>query len=69
MLDIVYPALLALPRTLKEHSYKAPNKETGTPFQWLHNEPLWTWLGSHPKDALNVSNISLFNLLRSRCLT
>lgn len=45
--DIV-PAIMAMPRTLAEHQYKAPTKETGTPYKWAHGEELWTWLGSHP---------------------
>jgi hypothetical protein len=45
--DII-PAIMAMPRTLAEHQYKSPTKETGTPFKWAHGEELWTWLGSHP---------------------
>lgn len=45
---------MAMPRTLAEHRYKVPTKETGTPFKWAHGEELWTWLGSHPDRALNM---------------
>ncbi|CAG8976831.1 hypothetical protein HYALB_00009095 [Hymenoscyphus albidus] len=48
------PAIMAMPRTLEEHQYKAPSKETGTPFKWAHGEELWTWLGSHPDRAANM---------------
>jgi hypothetical protein len=44
----IIPAIMAMPRTLAEHQYKAPTKETGTPYKWAHGEELWTWLGSHP---------------------
>lgn len=40
--------------TLKEHNYKAPTKETGTPYKWVHGEELWTWLGSHPDRTMNM---------------
>lgn len=45
---------MAMPRTLEEHQYKAPTKDTGTPYKWAHGEELWTWLGSHPDRALNM---------------
>ncbi|KAH8667923.1 O-methyltransferase [Tricladium varicosporioides] len=48
------PAIMAMPRTLVDHQYKAPTKETGTPYKWAHGEELWTWLGSHPDRALNM---------------
>ncbi|KAE8454287.1 hypothetical protein EG329_005212 [Mollisiaceae sp. DMI_Dod_QoI] len=51
--DII-PAIMAMPRTLAEHEYKAPTKETGTPYKWAHGQELWTWLGSHPDRALNM---------------
>ncbi|CZR61327.1 uncharacterized protein PAC_11223 [Phialocephala subalpina] len=51
--DII-PSIMAMPRTLAEHNYKAPTKETGTPYKWAHGEELWTWLGSHPDRALNM---------------
>lgn len=51
--DII-PAIMAMPRTLAEHGYKAPTKESGTPYKWAHGEELWTWLGSHPDRALNM---------------
>lgn len=52
-LDLI-PAVMSLPRTLAEHKYLAPTKETGTPFKWAHGEELWTWLGSHPERAANM---------------
>lgn len=51
--DII-PAIMAMPRTLAEHAYKAPTKESGTPYKWAHGEELWTWFGSHPDRALNM---------------
>lgn len=48
------PSIMAMPKTLAEKGYKAPTKETGTPFKWAHGEELWTWLGSHPDRALNM---------------
>ncbi len=51
--DII-PAIMAIPRTLAEHNYKAPTKETGTPYKWAHGEELWTWLGKHPDRAMNM---------------
>ena len=48
------PSIMAMPKTLAEKHYKAPTKETGTPFKWAHGEELWTWLGSHPDRALNM---------------
>lgn len=51
--DII-PSILAMPRTLAEHAYKAPTKETGNAYKWAHGEELWTWLGSHPDRALNM---------------
>ncbi|KAH7303702.1 S-adenosyl-L-methionine-dependent methyltransferase [Rhexocercosporidium sp. MPI-PUGE-AT-0058] len=51
--DII-PSIMAMPRTLKEHHYKTPTKETGTPYKWAHGEELWTWLGSHPDRAMNM---------------
>lgn len=50
----IMPSIMAMPRTLKEHGYKAPTKETGTPYKWAHGEELWTWLGSHPDRAMNM---------------
>lgn len=51
--DII-PAIMAMPRTLAERNYKAPTKESGTPYKWAHGEELWTWLGAHPDRALNM---------------
>ncbi|OBT59329.1 hypothetical protein VE04_00244 [Pseudogymnoascus sp. 24MN13] len=48
------PSIMAMPKTLAEKQYKAPTKETGTPFKWAYGEELWTWLGSHPDRALNM---------------
>lgn len=48
------PSIMAMPKTLAERGYKAPTKETGTPFKWAHGEELWTWLGSHPDRAANM---------------
>ncbi|RFU24730.1 hypothetical protein B7463_g11608, partial [Scytalidium lignicola] len=48
------PSIMAMPETLAERRYKAPTKETGTPFKWANGEELWTWLGSHPDRALNM---------------
>lgn len=56
------PAIMAMPRTLAEHKYKAPTKETGTPFKWAHGEELWTWLGSHPdRGAVMVAGMKSHN--------
>ncbi|CAG8981000.1 hypothetical protein HYALB_00013320 [Hymenoscyphus albidus] len=51
--DII-PAIMAMPRTLAERGYKAPTKESGTPYKWANGEELWTWLGSHPDRAMNM---------------
>jgi hypothetical protein len=48
LLHDIVPTILAMPRTMAERGYKAPTKESGTPFKWLHGEELWTWMGSHP---------------------
>lgn len=48
------PSIMAMPKTLAEKRYKAPTKETGTPFKWAYGEELWTWLGSHPDRASNM---------------
>jgi len=45
---------MAMPRTLAEHDYKAPSKESRTPFKWANGEELWTFLGSHPQRAMNM---------------
>ncbi|KAK6579861.1 hypothetical protein PZA11_007569 [Diplocarpon coronariae] len=50
----IMPSIMAIPRTLKEHGYKAPTKETGTPYKWAHGKELWTWLGEHPDRAMNM---------------
>lgn len=48
------PSIMAMPKTLAEKQYKAPTKETGTPFKWAFGEELWTWLGKHPDRAANM---------------
>ncbi|PQE30204.1 O-methyltransferase protein [Rutstroemia sp. NJR-2017a WRK4] len=48
LLHDIVPTILAMPRTMAERGYKAPTKDSGTPFKWLHGEELWTWMGSHP---------------------
>lgn len=50
----IVPSILAIPRTLAERSYKAPNKETGTPFKWANGEELWMFLGAHHYRAMNM---------------
>lgn len=52
-IDII-PAIMAMPRTLAERGYKAPTKESGTPYKWAHGEELWTWFGAHPDRARNM---------------
>lgn len=47
----ILSCILDMPRTLAEHAYKAPTKESGTPYKWARGEELWTWLGSHPDRA------------------
>ena len=59
--DII-PSILEMPRTLSEHQYKAPTKETGTPYKWAHGEELWTWLSSHPdRGAVMVAGMRSHN--------
>jgi len=50
----VIPSIIAMPRTLGERGYKAPTKESGTPFEWANGKELWTFLGSHPDRAMNM---------------
>lgn len=57
---------MAMPRTLAEKGYRAPNKKTGTIFQWANGEELWTWMGSHPDRALNmVAGVTTHNSLNA----
>ncbi|KAG9241141.1 S-adenosyl-L-methionine-dependent methyltransferase [Calycina marina] len=48
------PTIMAMPHTLAEHQYRAPTKQTGTPFKWANGEELWTWMGSHPDRAAQM---------------
>lgn len=43
-----------MPDTLREKGYKAPTKDSGTPFKWANGEELWTFLGKHPERAMNM---------------
>lgn len=38
MLHEVVPSILAMPRTLAERQYKAPTKDSGTPYSWANGE-------------------------------
>lgn len=52
----VLPSILAMPRNLQARGYKAPSKESGSPYKWANGEELWTYLGSHPERAMNMVN-------------
>lgn len=54
LLKEVIATVLAMPETLRERGYKAPTKESGTPYQWAHGEELWTFLGRYPERALDM---------------
>ncbi|ETS84536.1 hypothetical protein PFICI_02561 [Pestalotiopsis fici W106-1] len=54
LLQEVIPSIVAMPRTLAEHGFKSPTRESGTPFKWANGEELWTFLGSHPQRAQNM---------------
>lgn len=57
------PVILAMPRLLKEHGYKSPTKESGSPFKWVHGEELWTWMSKHPdRSAVMVSGMKSHNV-------
>lgn len=43
-----------MPDLLRERGYKAPTRDSGTPFKWANGEELWTFLGRHPARALNM---------------
>lgn len=53
--DII-PSIIAMPDALRERGYKAPTRESGTPFKWANGEELWTFLGAHPEHAMNMVN-------------
>lgn len=54
VLQEVIPSVLAMPHTLRARGYKAPTKDSGTPFMWANGEELWTFLGRYPERALNM---------------
>lgn len=56
LLKEVIPSIMAMPHTLRERGYKAPTRESGTPFKWANGEELWTFLGSHPARAMDMVN-------------
>lgn len=54
LLQEIIPTIMSMPETMRERGYKAPTRESGTPFRWAHGEELWTLLGSHPERAANM---------------
>lgn len=52
----ILPSILSLPKNLQARNYKAPSKESGSPYKWANGEELWTYLGSHPERAMNMVN-------------
>lgn len=54
VLQEVIATTTTMPDLLRDRGYKAPTKDSGTPFKWTHGEELWKFLSKHPERASNM---------------